>query len=185
MTQVAIIPTKVQNHGLRHGPSLRRQMEQSSVGMGALARRVGANEEAWRLLGLLHNLDFDRVQEPEAHCLATAEVLRGEGVHPAGIHAICAHNDKGLHATGVRCVSRMDHAVSCAEAVVGLIHAASQVLPSKDVRDLKVKSVRKRFKNPKFAANVERDLILRCEGLGLSLDDFLELAVEALQQAGA
>ena len=164
-------------------PSLRRQMEQSSVVMEALARRVGGNEEAWRLLGLLHNLDFDRVKDADKHCLATAEVLRAEGVHPAGIHAICAHNDKGLAATGVRCVSRLDHAVSCAEAVVGLIHASAQVLPSKDVKDLKVKSVRKRFKNPKFAANVERDLILRCEGVGLSLDEFIELAVEALQQS--
>jgi lysyl-tRNA synthetase class 2 len=166
-------------------PSLRRQMEHASLVMGELARRLGANEEAWRLLGLLHNLDFDREKEAERHCLATAEVLRAEGVHPAGIHAICAHNDKGLHATGVRCVSRLDHAVSCAEAVVGLVHAAAQVLPSKDVRDLKAKSVRKRFRNPKFAANVERDLILRCEGLGLSLDEFLDLAVAALQQADA
>lgn len=112
-------------------------------------------------------------------------MLKAEGVHPAGVHAICAHNDKGLCATGIRCTSRLDHAVSCSEAVVGLVHAAVQVLPSKDVRDLKVKSVRKRFRNPKFAANVERDLILRCERVGLSLDDFLTLAVEALQRQGA
>jgi lysyl-tRNA synthetase class 2 len=166
-------------------PSLRRQMEQASIVMGALARRLGANEQAWRLLGLLHNLDYDRVKEPERHCLATAEVLRAEGVHPAGIHAIAAHNDKGLHATGLRCLSVMDHAVSAAEAVVGLIHASAQVLPSKDVRDLKPSSVRKRFRNAKFAANVERDLIERCRGAGLELEDFLALAVEALQQEPA
>ncbi|MDJ0521899.1 MAG: lysine--tRNA ligase [Planctomycetota bacterium] len=163
-------------------PSLRRQMEQASVVMGAMARKLGTNEEAWRLLGLLHNLDFDEVKEPERHCLVTAEILGREGVHPAGIHAIAAHNDKGLVATGIRCVSVIDHAVSAAEAVVGLIHAACQVLPSKDVQDLKVKSVRKRFKNPKFAANVERDLIERCAGAGLELEAFLALAVEALQQ---
>lgn len=163
-------------------PSLRRQMQQASVVMGALARALGKNEEAWRLLGLLHNLDFDTVKEPERHCLVTAEILGREGVHPAGIHAIAAHNDKGLVATGIRCVSVMDHAVSAAEAVVGLIHACCQVLPSKDVKDLKVKSVRKRFKNRKFAANVERDLIERCEGAGFALEDFLALAVEALQQ---
>jgi predicted hydrolase (HD superfamily) len=164
-------------------PSLRRQMEEASVVMGALARHLGANEEAWRTLGLLHNLDFDRVKEADRHCLETAAVLRAEGVHPAGIHAIAAHNDKGLHATGIRCLSVMDHAVSAAEAVVGLIHAACQVLPSKSVVDLKVKSVAKRFRNPKFAANVERDLIERCVGAGLSLDDFLALAVGALKEA--
>ncbi len=162
-------------------PSLRRQMEQSEVVMAALARKLGKNEDAWRVLGLLHNLDFDQVKEPERHCLVSAEVFEKEGMHPAGIHAIAAHNDKGLHATGIRCISVMDHAVSAAEAVVGLIHASSQVLPSKDVKDLKVKSVKKRFKNAKFAANVERDLIARCEGAGVALDDFLTLAVEALQ----
>jgi lysyl-tRNA synthetase class 2 len=162
-------------------PSLRRQMEQASVVMGAMARALGRNEDAWRVLGLLHNLDFDRVKEPERHCLVGAEVFREAGMHPAGIHAIAAHNDKGLEATGIRCISVMDHAVSAAEAVVGLIHAASQVLPSKDVRDLKVKSVKKRMRNPKFAANVERYLIERCEGAGIPLDDFLALAVEALQ----
>jgi predicted hydrolase (HD superfamily) len=156
-------------------------MEMASKVMGALARRLGRNEEAWRILGLLHNLDFDRVKEPERHCLVTAEVLRKEGVHPAGIHAIAAHNDDGLAATGIRCVSQMDHAVSCAEAVVGLVHAAAQVLPSKDPKDLKASSVKKRYADPKFAANVERPLIARCEGLGLSLDDFLALALDALR----
>ncbi len=73
------------------------------------------------------------MKEPERHCLVTAELLQEEGVHPAGIHAIAAHNDDGLAHTGIRCLSRLDHAVSCAEAVVGLVHAAAQVLPSKDV----------------------------------------------------
>ena len=162
-------------------PSLRRQMEMASIVMGHLARCVDANEDAWRVLGLLHNLDFDRVKEPERHCLVAAEALRDAGMHPAGIHAIAAHNDKGLTATGIRCISKMDHAVSCAEAVVGLAFAASQVLPSKDVRDLKLKSLKKRFRNAKFAANVERDLIERCAGLGIELDAFLEGALHALQ----
>ncbi len=161
--------------------SLRRQMQQASVVMGAMAKRLGKNEDAWRVLGLLHNVDFDEVKEPERHCLVGAQILKDAGMHPAGIHAIAAHNDKGLHATGIRCISVMDHAVSAAEAVVGLIHAACQVLPSKDVADLKLKSVKKRFRNPKFAANVERDLIERCAGAGIELEDFLALAVEALQ----
>ena len=163
--------------------SLRRQMEQAGVVMAALARTLGGNEEAWRVLGLLHNLDYDRVKEPERHCLVAAEVLREEGMHPAGIHAIAAHNDEGLEATGIRCVSRLDHAVSCAEAVVGLVHAASQVLPSKDVADLKAKSLRKRFRSEKFAQGVDRGLIRRCEGLGLEVETFLELALEALKSA--
>ena len=162
--------------------SLRRQMEMASVVMGALAEKKGRNAEAWRVLGLLHNLDFDRVKEADRHCLVAAEVLRDAGMHPAGIHAIAAHNDRGLAETGIRCVSELDHAVSCSEAVVGLIHAASQVLPSKDVKDLKLKSVRKRFKEPKFAANVERPLIERCRGVGLELEEFLGLALEACQR---
>ncbi|MDJ0975024.1 MAG: lysine--tRNA ligase [Planctomycetota bacterium] len=163
-------------------PSLRRQMRMASVVMGALARRLEKNEEAWRLIGLLHNLDFDRVKEPERHCLVAAEVLKDAGMHPTAIHAIAAHNDKGLAETGIRCISVMDHAVSCAEAVVGLVHATSQVMPSKDVRDVKLKSLKKRFRNAKFAANVERDLIARCVGTGVELEAFLALALEALQE---
>jgi lysyl-tRNA synthetase class 2 len=164
-------------------PSLRRQMEMASVVMGALARKLGKNEAAWRVLGLLHNLDFDRVKDPSRHCLEAAKVFKEEGMHPAGIHAVAAHNDEGLKATGIRCVSAMDHAVSCAEAVVGLVHATSQVLPSKDVRDVELKSVVKRFHDKKFAANVERPLIRRCEGLGLTLEEFLGLALDALKDA--
>ncbi|MFM8980409.1 MAG: amino acid--tRNA ligase-related protein [Planctomycetia bacterium] len=164
-------------------PSLRRQMEMASVVMGALARRLGRNEAAWRVLGLLHNLDYDRVKDPARHCLEAAKVFKEEGMHPAGIHAIAAHNDDGLAATGIRCSSAMDNAVSCAEAVVGLVHATSQVLPSKDVRDLQLKSLVKRFHDRKFAATVERPLILRCEGLGLTLEEFLGLALEALKEA--
>jgi len=162
-------------------PSLRRQMEMAAVVMGSLARHLGKNEAAWRVLGLVHNLDFDKVKEPERHCLEAAKVFKEEGMHPAGIHAIAAHNDDGLKATGIRCLSAMDHAVSCSEAVVGLIHAASQILPSKDIRDLELKSVLKRFHDKKFAANVERPLIRRCEGLGLSLERFLALALDALK----
>ena len=102
-------------------------------------------------------------------------------MHPAGIHAIAAHNDKNLTHTGIRCISALDHAVSACEAVVGLVHAAVQILPSKSVADLKVKSLEKRFKNPKFAANVERDLIERCAGLALDRKAFFTLAIRALQ----
>lgn len=157
-------------------------MEMASVVMGALARRLERNEAAWRVLGLLHNLDYDRVKEPSRHCLEAAKVFKEEGMHPAGIHAIAAHNDAGLAATGIRCLSQLDHAVSCAEAVVGLVHATSQILPSKDVRDVELKSLVKRFHDKKFAANVERPLIQRCAGVGLSLEEFLALSLEALQE---
>ena len=162
-------------------PSLRRQMEQASAVMGALARRLGRNEDAWRVIGLLHNLDYDRVKDPAQHCLVAAATLKAEGMHPGAIHAIAAHNDDGLAHTGIRCVSVLDHAVSCAEAVVGLVHATAQVLPSKDVKDVKASSVIKRYKDPKFAPTIERPLIARCQGLGLSLDDFLALATAAVQ----
>jgi lysyl-tRNA synthetase class 2 len=166
-------------------PSLRRQMEWSSAVMGALAKRLGKNEEAWRTIGLLHNMDYDRVKEPERHCLVAAEVLSKEGMHPGAIHAIAAHNDDGLAHTGIRCTSLLDHALSCSEAVVGLVHAASQVLPSKAVADVKASSLVKRYKDPKFAPTIERDLIARCSGVGLSLEEFLAVALAAVQSAAA
>jgi lysyl-tRNA synthetase class 2 len=163
-------------------PSLRRQMSMASTVMGALARRLGRNEEAWRSIGLLHNLDYDRVKEPERHALVAAEVLRAEGMHPGAIHAICAHNDDGLAHTGIRCVSILDHALSASEAVVGLVHATAQVLPSKSLRDVKPSSVLKRYADPKFAATIDRRLIARCTGAGLTLEEFVTLAVDALKE---
>lgn len=164
-------------------PSLRRQMEETSVVMGALAQARGANVDAWKIIGLMHNLDFDRHKEVENHTLIAAKVLKDAGMHPAAIHAIAAHNDKNLARTGIRCVSALDHAVSACEAVVGLVYAAIQILPSKSVKDLKVKSLDKRFRNAKFAANVERDLIERCAGLGLERKAFFELVIGALAAA--
>jgi predicted hydrolase (HD superfamily) len=114
-----------------------------------------------------------------------AEVLKREGMHPGAIHAIAAHNDDGLAHTGIRCTSVLDHALSASEAVVGLVHATAQVLPSKDVRDVKPQSVLKRYADPKFAAKVERHLIARCEGAGVPLPDFVTLAVEALKEDAA
>jgi predicted hydrolase (HD superfamily) len=166
-------------------PSLRRQMEWTSLVMGALARRFGKNEAAWRTVGLLHNLDYDRVKEPERHCLVAAEALRGAGMHPGAVHAIAAHNDDGLAHTGIRCVSFLDHALSAAEAVVGLVHATAQVLPSKSVKDVKAASLVKRYKDAKFAPTIERNLIARCSGVGLSIEEFLALALEAVQAGTA
>ena len=68
---------------------------------------------------------------------------------------------------------------------MGLIHATSQVLPSKDVKDVKASSLLKRYKDARFAANVERPLIARRSGVGLSLEDFLALALSAVQGMGA
>jgi predicted hydrolase (HD superfamily) len=163
-------------------PSLRRQMTMASAVMAALARRLGRNEAAWRSIGLLHNLDNDRVKEPERHCHVAAEVLKAEGMHPGAIHAIAAHNDEGLAHTGIRCVSVLDHALSASEAVVGLIHATSQVLPSKSLADVKASSVLKRYADPKFAATVDRRLIARSEKTGLTLADFVALAVDAVRE---
>src|SRR5262245_36918292 len=162
-------------------PSLRRQMESASAVMGELAKRLHKNEAAWRVIGLLHNMDYDRVKEPERHCLVAAEVLSKAGMHPSAIHAIAAHNDAGLAHTGIRCVSVMDHALSASEAVVGLVHAAARVLRSKDVKDLEVAYLVKRYKDKKFAPTIERDLIARCSGVGMSVDDFLALALDAVR----
>src|SRR5215210_846192 len=103
-------------------------------------------------------------------------------MHPGAIHAIAAHNDDGLAHTGIRCVSILDHALSSAEAVVGLVHATSQVLPSKDVADVKGPSVVKRYKDAKFAPTIERPLIARSAGLGLTIEEFLALALRAVQE---
>lgn len=162
--------------------NLRRHMLASEVVMRALARRLGRDEQLWGVTGLLHDIDLEEVDnDMHRHAAVAAEWLTGKLPEEA-VKAIHRHNAEGL---GLQRESEFDHALAASETVTGLVVAAVLVLPSKKIADLKVKSVRKRMKEPRFAAGVNREIIRECEKLGVELDDFLELAVEAMRGIGA
>ena len=147
--------------------------------MRAVAAHLGEDPERWGLAGLLHDLDFEETKDlPGEHTNKAAVILAGEGLAEDIVLAIREHNADGL---GIACQSRMGIALTAAESVTGLIVASALVLPDKRLASVKASSVRKRMKEKAFARNVSRERIVECEKIGLPLDEFLALSVEAMQ----
>ncbi len=146
--------------------------------MRALARRLGQNEEVWGLTGLLHDIDYELVgKDMSIHGLKSAEMLKGKLPEDA-LRAIRAHNEL----TGFKDDSPLAIALKAADQVSGLIVATALVMPNKKLEEVKVKSLMKKFKQKDFARRVRRDKILLCKKLGLTLEEFLELSLRALQE---
>ena len=145
--------------------------------MRALARRLGEDEELWGLTGLLHDLDYEETKDDFAkHGLRSAEML--EGLLPEeALHAIRAHNDL----TGVKPETKLDLALRASDALSGLIVASALVMPHKKLEEVRVKTLKKKFKAKDFARGVDRDRIRLCEQLGLTLEEFFELGLEAMK----
>lgn len=146
----------------------------------ALARRLGHDEDLWGFTGLLHDLDYEDVGgDPGRHGLVAAEWLRAAGWPGEMCDAIVAHNGDHL---GIPCRTALDYALCAGESVTGLIFAMALVLPSKAVADVKASSIRKRLREPRFAANVSRERVGQYAGLGLTEEEFLEIAVGAMKR---
>ncbi len=148
--------------------------------MGALARRLGEDEESWRLAGLLHDLDAEETAESmEVHGVLTVQWLREGGfADEAVLHAIAAHNS----ANGSTIESRMDRALFACDPLTGLVTAAALIRPEKKLGLVELKSLKKRFKEPSFAKGARREDILTCAELGIDLDEFLALGLEAMKE---
>ena len=121
----------------------------------ALARRLGQDEDLWGITGLLHDLDLDEVAgDMGRHARRTAEILASLDVPSEMCAAILSHNGDVL---GLPCREPLDFAVTAGESVTGMVFAMAKVLPSGSLADVKASSVRKRLKEPRFAANVSRE----------------------------
>ena len=148
--------------------------------MGALARRLGEDEERWRLAGLLHDLDVEETADSmELHGTLTVQWLREAGLDDAQVlQAIAAHNS----ANGSCIVSAMDRALFSCDPLTGLVTAAALIRPEKQLELVALKSLRKRFKEPSFAKGARREDIMTCSELGLELDEFLAIGLGAMQE---
>lgn len=144
--------------------------------MRSLAARFGEDADLWGLAGLVHDVDLDVCQDdPVRHTLVGAEVLREAGAPDAVIQAVLGHNDKATR------VSRMDKALWVVDPTTGFITASALIRPSRSTSDLSVDSVKKRMKDKRFSAAVNRDQIKACkELLDLELDDFLGVCLQAM-----
>ncbi len=148
----------------------------SEAVMRGLAEHFGEDTEVWSRTGLLHDLDYPRTTDhPEKHGLETAEALAGI-LPDEALQAIKAHNAEH---NGATVQTRFDVALRCGETVTGLVTAAALVRPT-GIEGMDVKSLKKKMKDKAFAAGVDRNVLRSCTDMGLSLEEFLALAIAAM-----
>ena len=148
--------------------------------MRSVAEHFGEDQEQWGLVGLLHDIDYEKTEaNPEKHGLLAEEILKGQ-VSDTVIRAIKSHNFKY---TGVMPENRMEKALIASDAISGLLVACALVMPSKKLADVKVGTVEKKFKAKDFARGVERERILVCEEIGIPKEKFFEIALNGLKKA--
>ncbi len=151
----------------------------SEAVMRALARRLGEDEDRWGLTGLLHDVDVEVTNaDPKVHALKAEELISDFGFDEEMLDAIRMHNDE---ATGLPRSTRFQHALAAGETITGLIYATTLVYPDKKIESVKYKSVRKRMKEKAFAASVKREHIMECEQIGIPLDEFIQITVDAMR----
>jgi putative nucleotidyltransferase with HDIG domain len=179
-----LVSEKVQAAGLR------RHMLSVEAAMRAYAARLGGDAEAWGLAGLLHDWDWEIHPTLDTHVVQGTPILRERGCPEPVVQAILSHNEA---ATAVPRREAMDFALLACDEVTGLIIAAALVRPSKDVRDVEVKSIRKRWKERAFAAGVDREHVEQatadfgraCFGGSLDLWEHVGAVLGAMQGIAA
>jgi lysyl-tRNA synthetase class 2 len=172
-------------------PITKLHLIETEVIMRDLAKKFKEDEEKWAIIGLLHDIDWEKTKDDtKEHCVLAKEILKKEGASDFLIKTIQSHayqgerDDKFYGADEFKNKDReglLEYALAAAETVTGLIVASALVLPDKKLKSLKLKSLKKKFKSKSFAANCNREMILECEKMGLSLDEFLELSLKSLQ----
>lgn len=146
--------------------------------MRHFAEKKGEDVEFWGLACLLHDVDFEKY--PEEHCIKAPELLAEIDAPEALVHAVCSHG-YGI-VTDVEPACEMEKFLFAADELTGLIGAAALMRPSKSTKDMELKSLKKKFKDKRFAAGCSRDVIRRgAEQLGWELDTLLTETLEAMQ----
>jgi uncharacterized protein len=156
--------------------NLRKHVLAVAYVMRALARRFQADEDRWELVGLLHDLDYEETKDaPERHGLVSAQWLAGQ-VDADVIEAVKAHADQAPRRTP------MEKAVYCADPVTGFLVACALIHPDKSLVPIDADFAIKRMKEKRFAAGASRERISACADLGLTLAEFMEIALAAMKE---
>lgn len=142
----------------------------------------GSDADFWEAVGILHDLDFE--QWPEQHCIKEQELLEQRNIDQRLIHAVASH---GYRLTvDIAPEHEMEKVLYAVDELTGLIGAAALMRPSGSVSDLEVKSVKKKYKSPNFAAGCSRDVISRgADMLGWTLDDLISKTILAMRTSSA
>ncbi|HBE05060.1 MAG TPA: phosphohydrolase [Firmicutes bacterium] len=159
--------------------NLRKHVLAVEAVMRKLADHFGEDAEKWGLAGLLHDIDYDETaKDPERHSMIGADLLAELGVAADIVYAVRVHNE--TH--GLPRLTLMDKALHASDPLTGLITSAALIKPEKMLCAIDAEFVMKRFNEKSFARGANRDQIRRCDELGLELDEFIAIGVEAMQE---
>jgi len=147
--------------------------------MRNLARLLEEDEDLWGLTGLIHDIDYEKTSENFKEHGVLAQRILGDKVPKMVLRAILAHNYEN---TGVMPETMLDKALIAADAISGLIVACALVMPTKKVADVKLRTVKRKFKDKDFARGADRKRIVLCEEIGISREKFFEIALKAIQE---
>ena len=147
--------------------------------MRALAERLGEDVELWGLAGLMHDIDYEECGDMGKHGLVGADLLENAGFDPRVVEAVRKHNYM-IFPTEER-KETTEIALVAADALTGLIVATALVMPDHRIGSVKVSTLRKKLGDKSFARGCDRRVMRECERIGLSIDDFLELGLGAMQ----
>ncbi len=162
-------------------PNLRKHLLATEAAMRAYARKFGEDEAVWGIVGLLHDLDYERCPSQEAgHPFVGVEELRRRGVPEAWCRAMLAHADYA----GLARTTPMEKALYAVDELVGFIIAVALVRPTRALADVDVTAIKKKMKDKAFARGVRREDVVRgAEELGVPLEEHLEFVLRALQHS--
>jgi len=168
-------------------PGVRKHCRASEQIMRGLAKHFGQDEEQWAILGLLHDIDFDKTKDdPVNHCVLAISILKDAGVSGEAIDIICSHawgsECGGGSVADKKRTRNIEHALVAAETVTGLVYAAALMNPEKKLANVKVKSLKKKYKSKAFARNCNREFIAEIENTGLELNGFFDIAIRYMQE---
>lgn len=155
--------------------NLRKHMLATEAVLKALGTRLNEPVELWAFTGLIHDLDVEKT-DADQHTLVTAQILEQKGIAPEIIHAIKAHNQK------VPIETKLDRALFATDPLTGLIVACALIHLDKKLKSINLQFVLNRFGEKRFAAGARREDIQTCSELGLTLEQFIELALTAMQE---
>lgn len=157
---------------IKHSLAVSKTMEK-------LAAKLGEDEEKWSIAGLLHDVDYEKTKDmPEQHSLEASKMLAEAGMDEEICHAVKAHND--YHEVPRK--TKLDKALYCVDPLTGLIVAATLIHPDKKLASLDKDFVMNRYAEPSFCRDTNRSQIAACEELGLNLEEFVDITVDAMQE---
>jgi putative nucleotidyltransferase with HDIG domain len=152
--------------------------------MRSLAERLKEDEEYWGMLALLHDIDWGLTKKNSGeHLIRAPEILKKAGFDDHFIQNVLSHG-YGYDCVGLKDKKReqkIEHALAASETITGLIHAYALMRGHK-VSDMAVSGLKKKFKDKRFAAGVNRDAILECEKTGVSLEEFMQISIDAVKK---